>query len=179
MSKVVLKLEFSDAARDSGLFAAMIADFQRNRETDSEGRDVEKTSFHPGDIYHFLVQHDPGLRITAVKSSWGSVQALGAVTRSHTGERGEDIQLAEAEDEVETSYIPNIGRVSARWYGNSPDIVNMHRSVMYRRGPLPAIGKIGYSADWHSYRLVPAALTLRDDEEWPVLIVAYLDLATT
>lgn len=176
MSKVVLKIEFSDAAKGSGLFAAMIADFQRNRETDSEGRDVEKTSFHPGDIYHFLIQHDPGLTLTAVKSSWGTVQSLGAVTRSHTGERGEDIQLAEAEDEVETSYIPIIGSVSARWYGNSLDIVSMHRSVMYRSGPLPAIGRIGYSADWHSYRLVPAALTLKDEAEWPVLIVAYMDL---
>lgn len=178
MSKVVLKLEFAGPGADAG-YTAMIPDFARNRETDSDGKDVEKTSFHPGDVFHFLIQHDASLKITDVKSSWGSVQALGAVTRSHTGEHGEDIQLAEAEDEVETSYIPIIGSVSARWYGNSPDIVNMHRSVMYRRGPLPAIGRIGYSADWHSYRLVPAALTLAEDEEWPVLIVAYLDLATT
>lgn len=177
MSKVVLKLEFAGPGADAG-FAAMIADFARNRETDSDGKDVEKTSFHPGDIYHFLIQHDVSLKITDVKSSWGSVQALGAVTRRHTGEHGEDIQLAEAEDEIETSYIPT-GSVSAQWYGNSPAIANTGREIRYQSGPLPAIGKIGYSADWHSYRLVPAALTLRDDEEWPVLIVAYLDLATT
>lgn len=172
MSKVVLKLEFSDAAADSGLFAAMIADFARNRETNSDGEDVEKTSFTPGDIYHFLIQHDPGLLLTAVKSSWGAVQSLGQVTRSHTGE---DLQLAEAEDENETSYIPT-GSVSASWYGNSPRIANTGREIRYASGPLPAIGRIGYSARWHSYRLVPAALTLGEDEEWPVLIVAYLDL---
>ena len=172
MSKVVLKLEFTDAAADSGLFAAMIADFARNRETDSDGNDQEKTSWHPGDIYHFLVQHDPGLRITDVRSSWGSVQSLGMATRSHTGE---DIQLAEAEDEQETSYIPS-GAVSATWYGNSPRVANTGRAVRYQSGPLPAIGTIRYSAAWHSYRLVPAALTLSEGEEWPVLIVAYMDL---
>ena len=175
MSKVVLKLEFSDAAADSGLFAAMIADFQRNRETDSDGKDVEKTSFHPGDIYHFLIQHDPGLKLTAVRSSWGTVQSLGAATRSHTGEHGEDIQLAEAEDEIETSYIPT-GSVSAQWYGNSPAVKNTGREIRYQSGPLPAIGKIGYSAAWHGYRLVPEALELAEGEERPVLIVAYMDL---
>lgn len=175
MSKVVLKLEFSDAAADSGLFAAMIADFARNREKDSDGKDVEKTDFHPGDIYHFLVQHDPGLKIIAVKSSWGAVQSLGRVTRTHTGE---DIQLAEDKDENETSYIP-AGSVSATWYGNSPRIANTGRTIRYASGPLPAIGRIGYSARWHSYRLVPAALTLGENEEWPVLIVAYLDLVST
>lgn len=178
MSKVVLKLEFSDAARDSGLFAAMIADFQRNREIDSNGKDVEKTSFHPGDVYFFLVQHDPGLKLTAVKSSWGSVQSLGATTRSHTGEHGEDIQLAEAEDEQETSYIPT-GSVSATWYGNSPTITNKGREIRYKSGPRPAIGKLSYSAAWRGYRLVPEALELAEGEEWPVLIVGYFDLVNT
>lgn len=173
MSKVVLKLEFSDAAADSGLYAAMIADFARNLETDSDGNDAEKTSWHPGDIYHFLVQHDPGLKITAVKSSWGSVQSLGQVSRAH---ESEDLQIAEAEDENETSYIP-AGGVGATWYGNSPAISSAGRTVRYLSGPLPAIGKIRYSARWHSYRLVPADLELDEDEDWPVLIVAYFDLA--
>lgn len=172
MSKVVLKLEFSDAAADSGLFAAMIADFERNRETDANGKDVEKTSFNPGDIYHFLVQHDPGLKITAVRSSWGSVQSLGAATRKH---EGEEIRQAEAEDEIETSYIPS-GSVSATWYGNSPAIANTGRKINYASGPLPAIGKLSYSASWRGYRLVPEELELAEDEDWPVLIVAYLDL---
>lgn len=172
MSKVVLKIEFSEAAADSGLFAAMIADFQRNREIDSDGKDVEKTSFHPGDIYHFLIQHDPGLRIADVRSSWGTVQSLGAATRSH---EGEEIQLAEAEDEVETSYIP-AGGVGATWYGNNPAISSSGRAIRYLSGQLPAIGRIRYSAAWHGYRLIPAALELNEGEEWPVLIVAYMDL---
>lgn len=174
MSKVVLKLEFAGPGADAG-YTAMIPDFARNRELDSDGREVEKTSFHPGDIYHFMIQHDASLKITEVKSSWGSVQALGAVTRSHTGEHGEDIQLAEAEDELETSYIPT-SSVSAKWYGNSPTVKNTGREIRYQGGPLPAIGRIGYSADWHSYRLVPAALDLAEGKEWPVLIVAYMDL---
>ena len=172
MSKVVLKIEFSDAAADSGLFAAMIADFARNLETDSDGGDQEKTSWHPGDIYHFLIQHDPRLRLTDVRSSWGSVQSLGSASRFHDDE---GIQLAEAEDEVETSYIPN-GPVSARWYGNSPRIANTGREIRYQGGPLPAIGRLSYSATWRGYRLVPAALELNEGEEWPVLIVAYMDL---
>lgn len=173
MSKVVLKIEFSDAAADSGLFAAMIADFQRNREKDNDGKDQEKTSFHPGDIYHFLIQHDPGLKLTAVKSSWGSVQSLGGATRSH---EGEEIQLAEAEDTAETSYMPS-GNVVVRWYGNSPALATEGREMSYGLGPLPAIGRISYVAAWQSYRLVPEELELAEDEGWPVLIVAYFDLA--
>lgn len=171
MSKVVLKLEFGGPGADSGLYAAIIADFSLNRETDNEGRDTEKTSFHPGDIFHFLVQHDPGLRITSVRSSWGSVQATGTAGRTHT----EDIQLAEPDDAVETSHIPS-GGVSASWWGNSPAIGSNGREVRYRSGPLPAIGRMSYGASWHSYRLIPAALSLAEGEEWPVLIVAYLDL---
>ena len=172
MAKVLHKIEFAGPGADSGLFAVAIADFARNTELDADGRTVEKTSFHPGDLYFFLIQHDARLRLSSVRSSWGTVQSLGAATRSHTGE---DIQLAEAEDAAETSYIPS-GSVSAKWYGNSPRIANTGRAISYRSGPLPAIGAISYSAAWHGYRLVPEALTLAQDEEWPVLIVAYLDL---
>lgn len=171
MARVLHKIEFAGPGADGGLFSAAIPDFARNRETDADGRDVEKTTWHPGDIYHFLIQHDPGLRLTAVKSSWGSAQSLGQVTRSHS----EDIQLAEADDTAETSYIPS-GNVAARWYGNSPALATEGRAIRYASGPLPAIGAISYSARWHSYRLVPAALSLAEGEEWPVLIVAYLDL---
>ena len=175
MSKVLHKIEFAGPGADSGLFAVAIPDFARNIELDADGKQVEKTSFHPGDIYHFLVQHDARLTLTEVRSSWGTVQSLGAATRSHTGE---DIQLAEAEDAAETSYIPS-GVLSIRWYGNSPRVGNDERAISYRSGPLPAIGKLTYSAAWHSYRLVPGPLALAEGEEWPVLIVAYLDLVTT
>lgn len=173
MSIASTKIVFAGPGADTDLYYAAIADFGRNRERNSEGEEVEKTAFHPGDPYYFLVQHDPGLRIRAVRSSWGSVQATGATTRTHS----EDIQLAEPEDELETDHIP-LGGVSARWYGNSPAIGNTGRAVRYRSGPLPAIGTMQYSAAWHGYRLVPAALSLRQGEEWPVLIVVYLDTAS-
>ena len=170
MSKAVLKIEFAGPGADSGLHMAAIADFERNVET-VDGKRQEKTSFHPGDQFHFLVQHDPRLVIQRVASSWGTVQALGQVSRPHS----QEIELREADDTPELSYLP-AGTVHLRWYGNSPLLDQVGRSLSYRSGPLPALAQATYSSNWSSYRLVPASLSLGQDEEWPVLIVAHLEL---
>ena len=172
MSKAVLKIEFAGAAAASGLHMAAIADFERNVET-VDGKRQEKTAFHPGDQFYFLVQHDPRLVIQRVASSWGTVQALGQVSRPHS----QEIELREAADTPELSYLP-AGTVHLRWYGNSLLLDQVGRSLSYRSGPLPALAQATYSSHWSSYRLVPAGLSLGQDEEWPVLIVAYMELRT-
>lgn len=170
MSKAVLKIEFAGAGADSGLHMAAIADFERNIET-VDGKRQEKTTFYPGDMFHFLLQIDPKLYVQDLRSSWGSVQPLGIVTRPHD----ESIELSRPGDDKTISYTP-AGPVSPRWYGNAPYLNVVGRQLTYRSGPLPAIGELRYSSAWQSYRLVPAALSLGPDDEWPVLIVAYLEL---
>ena len=170
MSKSVLKVGFAGAGADSGLHVAAIADFAQNIEV-VDGRRQEKTSFHQGEPFFFLVQHDPKLYISDVRSSWGAVQRLGPVSRPHS----DDIQIATLKDSRELSYIP-AGTAVSKWYGNSPQISQVGRTMSYRSGPLPAIGTLNYSSHWQSYRLVPGALSLAAGEEWPVLIVVYLEV---
>ena len=169
MSKAVLKIEFAGAGADSGLHMAAIADFERNIET-MDGKRQEKTSFYPGDIFHFLIQFDAKLYISKVRSSWGAVQALGPVSRQHE----DSIELRGPGDDKSLSYTP-AGSVAVRWYGNAPQLNTIGRQLSYRSGPLPAIGTLSYQSRWQSFRLIPAALSLGQDEEWPVLIVAYLE----
>lgn len=169
MSKAVLKIEFAGPGADSGLHMAAIADFGRNMET-VDGKRQEKTTFYPGDQFYFLLQHDAKLRLSHVASSWGTVQRLDAVVRPHEDE----IQLASAADDKGLSYTP-ASQVVPRWYGNAPSLDTIGRQISYRSGPLPAIGTLSYQSRWQSFRLIPAALSLGQDEEWPVLIVAYLE----
>lgn len=172
MSKALYKIEFAGSGASSGLHMAAIADFARNIET-VDGKSQEKTSFHPGEQFYFLVQHDAKLRISEVKSSFGVIQALGTVSRSHT----DDIQIATAEDTKDLACTPS-GISSFKWYGNSPGLTVIERRVSVRAGrpgPLPAVGAISYSSTWSSFRLIPAVLSLKDDEEWPVLIVIYME----
>lgn len=169
MSKAVLKIEFAGAGADSGLHMAAIADFERNMET-VDGKRQEKTTFYPGDQFYFLLQHDAKLRLSHVASSWGAVQALGPVSRQHE----DSIELRGPGDDKSLSYTP-AGSVAVRWYGNAPSLDTIGRQISYRSGPLPAIGTLSYQSRWQSYRLIPGALSLGPDEEWPVLIVAYLE----
>lgn len=171
MGRVLHKIEFAGPGADSGLFAVAIPDFARNTELDATGKTVEKTTWNPGDVYHFLVQHDERLRITDVRASSGAVQALGAAARTHGGER---LQIEQDDAGQELSYIPS-GDVSVRWYGNAPALARDGRAIGYASGPLPAIGDASYPARWHGYRLVPPPMQLGPEDEWPVLIVVYLD----
>ena len=169
MSKAVLKIEFSGAGADSGLHMAAIPDPERNTET-VDGKRQEKTTFHPGDSFYFLLQVDPKLYIADVRSSWGTIQRLETVGRSHE----DSIELPSAEQDKSLSYTPS-GPVSVRFFGNAPALTTIGRQLSYKSGPLPAVGELNYSSSWQSYRLIPAALSLGPDDEWPVLIVAYLE----
>ena len=172
MSKALYKIEFAGSGANSGLHMAAIADFARNIET-VDGKSQEKTSFHPGEQFYFLAQHDEKLRISEVKSSFGAIQSLGTVSRSHT----DSIQIATAEDTQGLAYTPSAS-AAFRWYGNDPGLTIIERAVSVRTGPLPAVGTISYSSTWSSYRLIPAALKLKGDEEWPALIVIYMEERT-
>lgn len=169
MSKVVLKIEFS--GNDSGLYAAAIADFVRNVEIGADGVEAEKGTFYPGDEYHFLVQHDPRLRIVGVRVSWGSVIPAGTVEREHA----DDVQFADASATAELSYLVRRQTGGVAWYGNAPILRRDGRTLSISSGPVPAIGRAAYVSEWRAYTFRPAALELAAGEEWPVLIVIDLE----
>lgn len=169
MSKAVYKVQFAGSGAGSGLHMACIADFQLNRET-VDGREQEKTTFHPGEPYWFLVQHDPALVLTGIASSSGGISNFGRTIRPHE----EEITLPAATGEVNINYMP-AGSVGVRWYGNAPSLRQTGRQLAWRSGPLPAIGTARYQSRWLSCRLTPPALRLAEGEEWPVLIVVTLE----
>lgn len=174
MAKATQKLTFGGTGADSGLYAAAILDDELNTETNENGETTSKRAWYPGDPLYFLTQVDPGLRIVDVKSSWGAIQALGSVTRTHTDDITITDQPAATQVAAELSHIPS-SNASLQWYGNAPTLRQDGRALYYTSGPLPAVGRAAYQAIWQSYRLIPAALTLQEDEEWPGVIVIYLE----
>lgn len=172
MAKVVHKIVFAGAAgqdADSSLHTACIPDPTLNREV-VDGVDQEKTSFAPGDLYHFLVQHDPTLKVARIASSSGTVSQYGQVTRTHD----QAIELPTADEPVSLSYTPSAAP-SVRWYGNAPTLSRDGRDLSWASGPLPAIGVATYQSAWTSCRLTPPEMTLAEGEDWPVLIVITLE----
>lgn len=171
MGKVTLKIEFS--GNDAGLYAAVIADPVRNVETGADGARTEKTTFHPGDEFHFLVQHDPRLRVAGIRTSWGAVVSAGNVEREHA----DDVQFADAAATAELSHLVKRQTGGVRWYGNAPILRRDGRTLAVASGPTPALGNAAYVSEWLAYTFRPAPLSLAAGEEWPVLIV--IDLEAT
>lgn len=170
MGKVTLKIEFS--GNDSGLYAAAIADFVRNVEPGDDGEPREKSTFFPGDEYHFLVQHDPRLRIVSIRTSWGAVVAVGDVERDHA----DDVQFADASATADLSYLVSRQTGGVQWYGNAPILRRDGRTLAVTSGPVPAIGRAAYVSAWQAFTFRPGPLELGPGEEWPVLIV--IDMET-
>ena len=171
MAKQVHKIQFKivGADADSSLHTACIPDPTLNREI-VDGKEQEKTSFAPGDLYHFLIQHDPALMIIQIAASSGTVTRFGQVTRQHE----QTIELPTADDPVSLSYTPSASP-TVRWYGNAPTLSRDGRDLSWASGPLPATGVATYQSVWTSCRLTPPSMTLAEGEEWPVLIVITLE----
>ena len=171
MGKVTLKIEFS--GNDAGLYAAVIADPVRNVETGAGGKMTEKTTFIPGDDYYFLVQHDPRLRVTGIRTSSGAVVPAGAVERHHS----EEVSFADAAAtaELERQVVRQEGGVL--WYGNAPILRRDGRRLAVASGDVPAVGRVTYASQWSAYMFRCPSLKLNAGEEWPVLIV--IDLEAT
>lgn len=170
MAKVLHKIVFAGAGADSSLHTACIPDPDLNREV-VDGVEQEKTSFQPGDLYHFLVQHDPALSIAGIASSSGTVAQFGQVLRTHD----QAIELPTADAVLTLEYTPSAAPVF-RWYGNAPTLSRSGRDLSWASGPLPAIGVARYQSAWTSCRLTPPnGMTLAEGAEWPVLIVISLE----
>jgi hypothetical protein len=159
---VSLVVTFGESV-DTDAFVVAEGDDQLN--VDDDGN--VKSTFAPGDIFKWLLQHDDTVKVAAVKCSSGVVALLGEVARTKTVNQ----QFA-ATDDVELSYIPN-GGVTAKWYGRSPNLTVNGRTISV--DDYPAVADLSYSAAMLSYRLTPPAMSLDEDENYYILIVVEME----
>jgi len=141
--------------------------------TDSDGKVVEKTSFAPGDPYHFLTKCSNGIYIAKILVTAGDITALGSVTRT----RENDLVFTEinsADNKPSISYVPS-GNLSPVWYGNvgGPLYVDQEQmKVDIRTGTIPCYCKATYPVSFDSYRLTPQVLSF---DTYEVYIAIYLE----
>lgn len=151
------------------------ADSVRNRTTDSEGNDVEKTSFEVTDPYYFLVYHTSDLEMTRWDCCAGQVNYQGTTSRDR-----EDLcvftELNSAEDSTNKpslSYVPLSG-ISQYWFTDYSSQFNQATglrrnedlSLYFTGGTVPCQVKLTYPVRFHSFDyLPPSDLTLDPNDE--------------
>lgn len=166
---IVVKFGESVSSADQNLFVVELDD-ELNTET-VDGKQQVKNQFYPGDEIYFLMHYDHAkLVVKAIKTTDGQVVVMGQVCRSKTNE-----MLFEAPDEpLELQHTPSSG-LSAEWYGRTSVLTRSGRSVT--AASTPCIGDLTYTYMATSCKLVPPALTLAVDEEYPIAIVIYVEAA--
>lgn len=138
-------------------------DDQLNR--DDQGN--VKTSFAPGDRVYVLLQIPAGQTVDDVRSSDGTLNPLGLVTRQQTD------QLTIESDAKTVSLSKNpAGSLEPGWYGNSGSM-SIDGKNLTITGDLPAIVDLTYSYQAISYLLTGPDVELDDNQTWPVRVTAY------
>lgn len=175
MSKITIVVAFGEGADSSALVVVELDD-QKNLDADGN----VKTQFNPGDRPSFIVHYDKSvLRLDRVLCS------SGMVTGGNEELRDKDQQMSFANDQGQD--LPHIpaGPVGWEWYGNSPPVgLDGRRVTVLDRlsqatigAAIPAIGNVTYKILADVYTLIPPPLTLAEDENWPVLVVVYMEPA--
>jgi len=160
-------VEFGDGA-DSSALVVVELDGEMNK--DAEGEEI--TSFEPGMPAYFLVHYDTSkLYIGSVKSSAGGITGGTAVTR----DREQQLSFTRADEGQDLPHIP-AGGVTYKWYGNTPLLTIDGRNI--KANLVPAICEAAYKIAATQYCLIPPAMTLVDDEQYPVLIVITMEAKT-
>lgn len=164
-------VHFGDDVADSAFGVAMLDDVLN---VDAAGE--VKTSFAPGDQIHFLVQHDPSLRVDRVAATHGTIVQLPDKDYELTG----DFTFAEPA-EAQDLQIYHRGAVTQEWFGPSGIETRAGLSVANRQvqvaAATPCLVRLTYHGLMKSYRLHAPNVTLAEDETYPVAIVIYMENA--
>lgn len=140
---------------------------------DSNGEVVEKTSFAPGDVYHFLTKVVGNVRISRIAATHGDISSLGSVSRNRTNDLL-FVELNSTDNKPSLSYSPT-ALISTEWIGNVGGALQINSSdltVDIRNGSVPCLAKVEYSVGFSSYRLSHNALPL---DTYEIVIVIYLE----
>ena len=161
-------VHFGDDVAEDNRFALAMLDDELN--VDAAGEVI--TSFAPGDIIHFLVQHDPALRLARVAATDGAIAAQ--PDKSYRIEQ--QLTFLVANEDQDLQAIPSgaitktpYGRVAAGWQVQGRKIRIL--------GNDPVVYDLSYLARMKSYRLHAPNVALGEDETWPVVIGIYLENA--
>lgn len=165
MSLVTLQIVFDDSA-NSDLLAAVFLDDMLN--IDDEGKTI--TQFLPQSQPWFLVELDPRLQVTAIRTSSGLIRLHGLVTREAVLD---PLDVDEAGDTVELEHIPLADPV-CDWYGNQPSISRDGRVLTFT-GAVPATGAATYQYRAWSYQYMPPVL--QPTQHWRTRIVVHVGAA--
>jgi len=153
---------------DEGAFAAARFDDELN--VDAAGEVV--TEFEPGDIIHFLVQHDPSIRISRVAATDGTIAAQPDKYYGLT----EQLHFAENDEAQELALIPS-GAITRTAYGRQAAGWTISGRSVKITGGAPVVYDLEYRARCRSFRLHAPNVMLAEDETWPVFIDIYLENA--
>jgi hypothetical protein len=164
---IVVKFGEGVAAADQAGFVVELDDVLN---LDAAGE--VKSQFYPGDLIHFLMHYDHAkMTVTAIKATSGEVVVLGEVSRANTVE-----ELFVAADEPETLPHTPSGTVTPVWYGRTSTLERDGAALT--AASVPCLGDISYNYLATSCRLVPPPLTLAADQEYPIAVVIYVEVAT-
>lgn len=193
LNTIVLRFEDEEAAAAAAAGGVKTeADAVRNRTTDGDGQDVEKTSFQVEDPYYFLVYHSDDLEISSYSACAGGVYYNGIVSRER-----EDFcvfsEIDSADDssnKPSLSYLPN-SALTQYWYDDYSSLFNQayglqraeDLSLKFTSGTAPCQVKLTYGVSFHSFDFIPPSdLHLDPDDESDSIdinIVIYLRSTTT
>lgn len=167
-------VEFGDVDPASVL---VVLELDNILNVDSEGNN--KTSFAPGDDIFFRLQVSSGVVIEDIIPTDGTVQNLGAVSRS--SEETTVFLSREADNPTKKtlSYIPN-GSISITYIGRSGSVSRAQKtnlSVEYTGdiNSVPFLAEFTYNYNIGSYVLRTPNIELTENESYPIVIVVYLN----
>lgn len=167
-------VEFDDDISEDAQNVSVELDDSHPNNLDEDG-DL-KSNFLPTDNPVFLIHHDTDIRITAVKSTDGTVTKLDTnVTRSRTSE-GELFPLSTSK--LSLPYF-NINSISSVWYGNSANLSVDDSEVSSVSGTFPCYGDISYNVRFNEqWKLTPPSMSLGEDESYNIAVVIYMENVT-
>lgn len=192
-------VQFGEDVSDDAL-AVIELDDEKNVITNDQGEQEILTQFEPGYHPHFLIHYDSNLIISEISFSSGNVVKIsnnlhpnfaGGLIR----ERTQRLQFVREFIDSEKAYAnltykqryPYADAVEKEWFIDpniTSSVVESGWSVDGRIVSLPTVSNIGkkvkimdytYKVHFEQYRFDPPAMSLAEDETFPVLIVFYLE----
>lgn len=165
--------------------AILELDNETNVYVDTKGENQIYTTFAPGYSPHFLLHHDPTLRIAAIHNSSGEVVFRDMFAKRDRTQRLEFIKdkFYSEDASADLTYIPS-SNVEKIWYVD-PELNEVLIGVNWKlnnrkitiRDANCRIMDMTYTVSFKQFRLDPPVMDLAEDEDFPVLIVFYMENA--
>lgn len=153
----------------SGAGGAITAEWDDTLNRDAAGE--VKSQWNPGDQAYLLVHHDETVRITAVRTTSGTISMVGQVSLPRTDLVG----FSAAAEKQGLQYLP-AGAPVFVWKGNAGSgPTRSGKELSFGGGQFPCLASITYPVAFTRYHLATPAMTLAEDETWPIRVYIYYE----